>query len=113
LIHAVSHRLKHILGLVALLALALAAWRNDSLREKQRSQEAKAEEQAVWIARVWNEGMSIADLREQTAKAAGHPLDLSAWETGDSRWIARGPVVGPRRIVVMRDRSVVWDQPNR
>ncbi len=103
-----SFRLKPILSLVALLALALAAWRSSNWQERKK-QHVIAEDQAVWIARVWSEGMTITDLREQTTDAAGHPLDLSAWETGDGRWIARGPVVGQRRIHVLRDRSLVWE----
>ena len=101
-------RSKQLLGLAALITLVWATWTFSNSRERQK-QHAKAVDQAVWIARVWNEGMSITDLREKTAEAAGHPLDLSAWETGDGPWIARGPVVGQRRIHVSRDRSVVWE----
>ncbi len=101
-------RPKHILSLAALITLAWATWSFANSLERHK-QHVIAEDQAVWIARVWDEGMNIADLREQTAEAAGRPHDLSGWETGDGSWIARGPVVGQRRIHVLRDRSLVWE----
>ena len=104
--------MKHLLLFVAVISLAWAVWTFSNSWERQK-QHAEAEDQAVWIARVWSEGMNIAELREEAAKAADHPLDLSAWETGDGRWIARGPVVDQRRIHVLRDRSLEWEEEAR
>ena len=93
--------------LLLLIALAAAAFWG-GLQGRKRSQEAKAENQAIWIARFWSENSSLDDLCREAAEAAKTPILRNEWEASSGDDIALGPVVSNRRVCVRRDRSIYW-----
>jgi hypothetical protein len=93
--------------LLLLIALPAAAFWGGSQSHK-RSEEAKAQNQAIWIARTWSEGTSMDDLCHEAAEAGKITILRDEWDAGGSDDLALGPVVSGRRVCVRRDRSVYW-----
>jgi len=96
-----------LLILVLLIAIpAVAFW--GRVQWHKFSERAKAENQAVWMARMWSENISMDDLCRAAAKTGNVNILRDEWDTGSSDDIVLGPVVSGRRVCVRRDRSVYW-----
>ncbi|HEY1121296.1 MAG TPA: hypothetical protein VGE67_06830 [Haloferula sp.] len=96
-----------LLVLLLLIAIpAIAFW--GRVQWHKFSERKKAEYQAVWMARIWSEGILMDDLCREAAKAGSLTILREEWDTGSSDDIVLGPVVSGRRVCVRRDRSVYW-----
>jgi len=92
--------------LLLIVILAAAFW--GGILAHNRSEVAKAENHAIWIARTWSEGASMDDVCRQAAEAGKIPILRDEWDAGSGDDIALGPVVSGKRACVRRDRSIYW-----
>ena len=93
--------------LLLLIAIpATAFW--GGVQWHKYSERAKAENQAIWMARMWSENISMDDLCRAAAEAGNVTILRDEWDNGSSGDVALGPVVSGRRVCVRHDRSVYW-----
>jgi hypothetical protein len=75
---------------------------------RMHSQEAKAEHQALWMARTWSEGIPMENLCHEAGEAGKIAILREEWDAGNNGDIVLGPVVSGRRVCVRRDRAIYW-----
>ncbi|BCU75517.1 hypothetical protein [Luteolibacter sp. LG18] len=68
----------------------------------------RAEEQAVWLARVWEDGRAFESQLREAGERGGIHLSPDEWQSADSPDLACGPVVEGKRVNVRKDRTMYW-----
>lgn len=100
--------LKRYLASVALLVvLAVGGWVSATSLVKL-SHRAKVSDQAVWVARVWDERLSIEAICKLASERAGYSVPAEKWSKGSEGWLAVGPVVGKAQVGIRPDLSIAW-----
>jgi hypothetical protein len=78
----------------------------------QASHKAKVVDQAVWMARMWDQKLSIEEICTEASQKSGKPISATDWSKGSGRLLALGPVVEGQQISIGQDLSVQWIAAN-
>ncbi len=98
-----------LLGLavaLVLLLVAVAAWLG--WKARGLSAQALAADKAVWVARCWKQGQTLAQVCQLASQERGRPVPVEEWDLGTGEDLALGPIVDDQRICVKRDLGVEW-----
>jgi hypothetical protein len=78
----------------------------------QASHKSKVVDQAVWIARMWDQKLSMEEICTEASRKSGNPISTTNWTKGSGRLLALGPIIDGQQISVDQDLSVQWIAAN-
>jgi hypothetical protein len=78
----------------------------------QASRKAEVVDQAVWIARLWDQKLSMGEICTEASRKSGNPISTADWTKGSGRLLALGPTIDGLQISVDQDLSVQWIAAN-
>ena len=78
----------------------------------QASHKAKVVDQAVWMARMWDQRLSIEEICIQASQKSANPISTTDWSKGSGRLLALGPIIKGQQISIDQDLSVQWIEAN-
>lgn len=74
----------------------------------QASHKARTVNQAVWIARMWDEKLSIEEICTEASRRSGVKISTTNWSKSSGRLLALGPIIEGRQISIDQDLAVRW-----
>ena len=74
----------------------------------QASHKGKVVDQAVWIARIWDQKLSMEEICAEASRKSGNPISTTNWSKGSGRLLALGPIIEGQQISIDQDLSIQW-----
>ena len=97
---------------IALIALATAfvAYGVASLTSAVRRHCRKAviTDQAIWLARYWQEGATVNELRRKILEEQKVAIPEGVWKDTHAEIAITGPIVGDTQIIIYQDKHIEW-----